>query len=62
MEEWNSLIGKELKIIFEDGDNHVSKKEGKFVDTTDTHIILEVNGKTEGISKSKIIRFEVIER
>ena len=26
MEEWKKLVGKELKIIFEDGGEHYSKK------------------------------------
>ena len=58
MEEWKDVIGKQLKVIFEDGREHVSKKEGKLISTTQTHILLLINEKIEGIRKTDIKRFE----
>lgn len=60
MEEWNDFIGKDLKIIFEDGDNHVSKKEGVLMGVTETHLFLRTEYKKEGVLLSKIVRLEVI--
>jgi len=59
MEKWEDIIGKNLKIIFEDGENHISKKEGILTGITATHLFLRTEWKKEGILLSKIIRFEI---
>ena len=59
MEQWKDLIGMELKIIFEDGENHVSKKEGVLTGVGETHLFLRTEFKEEGINLNKVIRFEV---
>lgn len=61
MEEWKNFIGKEIKIIFEDGDNHFSKKQGTLDSVTDTHLILFVLNHREGFLLTKILRFEEVE-
>lgn len=58
-EEWKSLIGSNLYIIFDDGSETVSNKRGKLVNVTDTHLILRNSRGKEGILKSNVIRFEV---
>jgi hypothetical protein len=60
MEQWNDLIGKDLKIIFEDGENHYSNKTGTLIGVTETHLFLRTEYKKEGVLLSKIIRFEVM--
>lgn len=59
MEAWKNFIGKELKIIFEDGEAHTSKKEGKLTSFTDKHLFLETYRGLEVILLEKIIRVEV---
>jgi hypothetical protein len=60
MEEWIELYGKEIMIIFEDGENHFSRKQGILHSVNQTHLILFINNKIEGINLSKIIRFEEV--
>jgi hypothetical protein len=60
MEGMENLIGKDLKIIFDDGGNHISKREGKCIVISPTHVIIQnKENQMEGILLSKIIRFEV---
>lgn len=59
MEQWINFIGKEIKIVFEDGENHYSTKKGKLIIVSPTHAVIESENKIHGISLSKIIRFEV---
>lgn len=60
MEAWKNIIGNEAKIIFEDGSRHFSKKIGKVIEITATHIILKTGSKVEAILLSKVIRLETI--
>jgi len=64
MDEWNYLLNKNIKIIFEDGDNHFSKKEGMLIEVNSTHLILRVSGyegdKYEGFNLSKVLRIEEV--
>jgi len=60
MEEWKELMGKEIKIIFEDGENHYSKKEGLLIEVTTTHVIIKNSSKVEAFNLTKILRVEVI--
>jgi hypothetical protein len=55
MENWKSLINKKAKIVFEDGKDHFSKKEGIIIEFTPTHLILSSN---EAINLIKILRIE----
>lgn len=58
MENWKTLINKKVKIIFEDGENHFSKKEGVIVEATPTHLILKTESSNEAINLIKILRAE----
>jgi len=58
MENWKTLINKKVKIIFEDGENHFSKKEGVIVEATPTHLILKTESFNEAINLIKILRAE----
>lgn len=60
MEGWNQMIGQNIKLIFEDGENHYSKKQGKVISTTTTHLLLNINDNIEGFEFNRIIRFEVV--
>lgn len=64
MDEWNYLLNKNIKIIFEDGDNHFSKKEGLLVEVNNTHLILRVSSYkgdlVEGFNLSKVLRIEEV--
>ena len=60
MEQWKEFLGKHIKLIFEDGENHFSKKVGKVVEINDTHILLLINSKHEAINLSKVLRIEEI--
>ena len=62
---WLNYVGRFLRIWYEDGimrsgSPHISKKEGKLLYVTDTHLILEqkITNKEVGLLKSKILRFE----
>ena len=59
MEEWKDWIGREMKIIFNDGENHISKKEGTLIGFNQTHLFIKTLLKQEGILIANIIRFEV---
>lgn len=58
MEKWKILINKKVKIIFEDGENHFSKKEGIILEFTQTHVILKTETSNEAINLIKILRIE----
>lgn len=60
MERWKFLLNKKVKVIFEDGNNHFSKKEGIVLEFTQTHIILKTEHSTEAINLSKILRIEEV--
>lgn len=57
---WDSMLGKEIKLIFEDWKDHHSKKQGILKSADSNLIFLEINGKLEGIAISKIMRIEEI--
>ena len=59
-ENWKNLINKEVKLIFEDGLNHFSKKIGLLVNIAPSHLILQIDNHTEAILLSKILRIEEI--
>jgi hypothetical protein len=60
MENWKTLINKKAKIIFEDGENHFSKKEGIIIEFTPTHLILKTGSFNEAVNLIKILRIEEI--
>lgn len=60
MEKWRSLINKKVKLIFEDGENHFSKKEGVIIEFTSTHLVLKTEFSTEAINLTKILRVEEV--
>lgn len=61
MDEWNYFLDKKIVVIYEDGKNHFSKKEGWIIDKNTTHLIIRNDAKTEAINISKILRMEVKE-
>jgi hypothetical protein len=61
MDEWKDLLGKEITLFYEDGDNHVSRKDGTLFLVTNTHMILMYGKVMLGISLNRIIRFEIKE-
>ena len=54
----NGIIGKRIKVIFEDGKDHVSRKQG--VCTRDNDVEIGLSNK-HLIPKIRIIRVEVLE-
>lgn len=60
MEQWEEFLGKHIKLIYEDGENHFSKKVGKVVEINETHIVLLINFKYEAINLSKVLRIEEV--
>lgn len=61
MDDWRALIGKKIKIFFDDG-AHVRFKLGILTGVDDTTFFMENNnGLKEGISRKQYIRHEVIE-
>lgn len=60
MEQWTGLIGKDLKVIFEDGKEHFSSKTGTLIDANEEFILLKNGLNTDGIRIKRIVRFEVI--
>jgi hypothetical protein len=58
MEKWNYLINKKVKLIYEDGNSHFSKKEGIILEVTQTHILLKTSYSTEAVNLTKILRVE----
>jgi len=65
MEKWMDFLNKNVKIIFEDGENHFSKKEGLLVEVNNTHLVLRVlnydGDKHEGYNLNKILRIEEVD-
>jgi len=57
--DWETLIGENLIVFFDDG-HGVSRKGGVLTQVTNSHIILKNNNEINGISISRIIRFEVV--
>ena len=61
-DDWSDFINKKIKIIFEDGVNHYSKKQGVLLKITPTHLILSLeNNHAEAINLIKILRVELYE-
>ena len=58
MDKWKLFLNKEVKLIYEDSGNHFSKKEGRVIQITDTHIIILINELNEAINLSKVLRIE----
>ena len=60
MDNNNSLIGKKVKIIYDDGHENPAPKKG-VVNGVDSDFIYILNGKgdLEGLLKSRVIRLEV---
>jgi len=60
MEEWKEFFNKKIKLIFDDGGNHPSKKEGVVIEINSTHMILKINNRSEAINLNRIIRIEEV--
>ena len=58
MGQWKEFLNKEIKVIYEDGENHFSTKRGKLIEINDTHLILKIFDLHEAINLSKILRVE----
>lgn len=59
MEQWKIFLKKQVKCIYEDGQNHYSKKVGLVLAVTPSHMLLAIDGRTEAILLTKILRVEV---
>jgi len=55
---FEDFINKNVKLIYEDGLNHFSKKYGLVVEINGTHIILKTNNHSEAINLTKVLRIE----
>ena len=58
MENWKQYLNKKIKIIFDDGREFPSKKEGILKGYTDTHLFLEIDNNSQAILINKILRVE----
>jgi hypothetical protein len=58
MENWKEFLNKNIKLIYDDGSSHPSKKVGLLIGFTETHLILKINSHKEAILLSKILRVE----
>ena len=58
MEKWKEFLSKRIKVVFEDGVGHFSKKEGVLFEVTETHALLKIGLRSEAINLSKILRVE----
>ena len=62
MEQNNSIIGKSVKIIYDDGHNVPAPKKGVVVNSDEDFVYIKnEKGVLEGLLKSRIIRIEVLE-
>lgn len=61
MDNNNSILGRKVKVIYDDGHNVPAPKEG-IVKNSDGDFIYILNNKEiiEGLLKSRIIRIEVL--
>ena len=59
MEKWTLFLDKFVKIIFEDGPNHISMKIGLLVEVNSTHAVIKIKERPEAILLSKILRMEL---
>jgi len=56
---WNVLIGKTLRILYDDGEK-VSERTGVLISSDGTTLFISVRGRSEGIAMSRYIRHEVV--
>ena len=59
-QEWEKHLNKTLKIIYDDGGQHPSRKVGILEGYTATHIFLKINSHIEAILLLKILRIEIL--
>jgi hypothetical protein len=57
---WNTLIGKTLRIFYDDGEK-VMERTGILTAVDETTLFISVRGRSEGIAMSRYIRHEVEE-
>jgi uncharacterized protein Veg len=57
---FQELLNKKIKLVYEDGSNHYSRKYGVLIEITPTHAIIKDNGNTQAINLSKILRMELL--
>lgn len=62
MEQWQELLNKSVKVIYEDGQDHYSSKFGTLTEVNNTHLILKIKDKTIAINLSKVLRIEEVEK
>lgn len=60
MEQWTKLLNKQVKVIYDDGQQFPKKKEGKLLEVTSTHLFLQINGLSQALLLSKILRVEEV--
>lgn len=54
------LKNRIVKLIFDDGFNHFSKKNGLVINVDSDFLYIQVDGRIEAIPKQRIIRMEVV--
>ena len=59
MAEWSGFLDKRVKVVFDDKDK-VSVAKGTFIRSSDKFVFIS-DATVQAISKSKIIRIEVVE-
>jgi hypothetical protein len=57
--QWESYIGHNLKIVFEDGGREVSIRKGLFSHVEDGILFIRTDFGIEGIPLIRVIRLEV---
>ena len=56
---WNKFLGKNLKIVFDDGQG-VSIKAGILKEVTDDYLLIRTSQGEQAISLHRIVRTEVL--
>jgi len=58
MAGWTNYIGKQVSIIFDDGQN-ISTKTGQLIEATDSFVKINTNGIEQMIMANRIVRVEL---
>jgi len=58
MAGWTNYIGKQVSIIFDDGQN-ISTKTGCLIEATDSFVKINTNGIEQMIMANRIVRVEL---
>ena len=58
MAGWTNYIGKQVSIVFDDGQN-ISTKTGRLIEATDSFVKINTNGSEQLIMANRIVRVEL---